>query len=72
MPILPAKESRHYKMACHWNKDAEMHRDYVARRPGMAIEVQTVYLQLADILEQQATDIFNAIEKYGPNAVVIE
>lgn len=72
MAIVPAKESRHYKMACHWRKDAEMHRKHVASNPGMKPEVQAIYLQLAAIQDQQASQIFDAIEKYGPNAMVIE
>ena len=72
MPILPAKESRHYKMACHWKQDAEMHREYVASHPGMQPGLQAVFLRLADIQDRQASEIFDAIEKYGPNAMVIE
>ena len=72
MPILPIKESRHYKMYRRWKKEVELDLDYVASHPGMELGRQSVMLQLAAIKDQQASEFFKTIEKYGPNAVVVE
>lgn len=72
MALVPAKESRHYKLACAWREEAQMHRDQVANNPTMDLFSRLALLQLASIQEKQAQKVFQAIEKYGPNAVVVE
>ncbi len=61
MPIRPTRQSDAYKMACHWKKEAEWHRDYVERNPGMQLGVRIAFLQFAAIQEQQAAHIFQTI-----------